>query len=108
MTAPLEAPVSGPAPVSKAVADLRKDDPSTAVELWKRRVAATPESVAFRSWPECTVRVERCQVSICQSVTIWTSSAALSDSASTHKWRGVRSFRRIRPAQPLALWLHEN
>jgi len=48
MTAPLEAPVPGPAPVSKAVADLRKDDPRTAVELWKRRVAASPEAVAFR------------------------------------------------------------
>ena len=34
--------------MSKAIADLRKDDPRTAVELWKRRVAASPESVAFR------------------------------------------------------------
>ena len=36
MTAPLEAPVPAPAPASNAVADLRKDDPRTAVELWKR------------------------------------------------------------------------
>ena len=52
MTAPLEAPVPGPAPASPAVADLRKDDPRTAVELWKRRVAATPEAVAFRYYDE--------------------------------------------------------
>jgi long-chain acyl-CoA synthetase len=61
MTAPLEAPVPGPAPVSKAVADLRKDDPRTAVELWKRRVAASPEAVAFRyfdkdAWQGMTFR----------------------------------------------------
>src|SRR3954471_16781586 len=61
MTAPLEAPVPGPAPVSKAIADLRKDDPSTAVELWKRRGAATPEAVAFRyfdkdAWEGMTFR----------------------------------------------------
>jgi long-chain acyl-CoA synthetase len=61
MTAPLEAPVPGPALVSKAIADLRKDDPSTAVELWKRRVAATPEAVAFRyfdkdAWQGMTFR----------------------------------------------------
>jgi len=31
-----------------AVAELRKDDPPTAVAMWKRRVAATPEAVAFR------------------------------------------------------------
>ena len=61
MTAPLEAPVPGPAPVSKAIADLRKDDPRTAVELWKRRVAASPEAVAFRyfdkdAWQGMTFR----------------------------------------------------
>jgi long-chain acyl-CoA synthetase len=61
MTAPLETPAPGPAPASKAVADLRKDDPPTAVELWKRRLAATPEAVAFRyfdkdAWQGMTFR----------------------------------------------------
>jgi long-chain acyl-CoA synthetase len=32
------------------LAELRKDEPKTAVEMWKRRVAATPERVAFRHW----------------------------------------------------------
>jgi long-chain acyl-CoA synthetase len=31
-----------------SVAELRKNEPATAVEMWKRRVAATPERVAFR------------------------------------------------------------
>ena len=44
-----------------ATADLRKDDPRTAVELWKRRLAATPEAVAFRfydkdAWQGMTFR----------------------------------------------------
>jgi long-chain acyl-CoA synthetase len=61
MTAPLEAPAPGPAPASKAVSDLRKNDPRTAVELWKRRLAATPEAVAFRyfdktAWQGMTFR----------------------------------------------------
>ncbi len=30
------------------LAELRRDDPKTAVEMWKRRVGATPERVAFR------------------------------------------------------------
>jgi long-chain acyl-CoA synthetase len=48
MTAPLETPAPRPAPTSPNVAELRKGDPRTAVELWKRRLAATPEWVAFR------------------------------------------------------------
>ena len=49
MTAPSQTPVA-PAPASTrpVAADLRKDDPRTAVDLWKRRLAATPEAVAFR------------------------------------------------------------
>ena len=49
MTAPSQTPAD-PAPASPrpVAADLRKDDPRTAVELWKRRLAATPEAVAFR------------------------------------------------------------
>ena len=44
-----------------ATADLRKDDPRTAVELWKRRLAATPEALAFRyydkdAWQGMTFR----------------------------------------------------
>jgi len=40
---------------------LRKDDPPTAVELWKRRLAASPEAVAFRhhdgqGWQRMTFR----------------------------------------------------
>jgi long-chain acyl-CoA synthetase len=35
---------------SAALADLRKDEPRTAVEMWKRRVEATPNAVAFRFW----------------------------------------------------------
>src|SRR5438445_87492 len=30
------------------LAQLRKDEPRTAVEMWKRRVAATPEKPAFQ------------------------------------------------------------
>jgi long-chain acyl-CoA synthetase len=48
MTAPLQTPSPGPAPASPDVANLRKNDPRTAVELWKRRLAATPEQEAFR------------------------------------------------------------
>jgi long-chain acyl-CoA synthetase len=49
MTAPSQTP-SDPAPAAPrpVAADLRKDDPRTAVELWKRRLAATPAAVAFR------------------------------------------------------------
>ena len=49
MTAPSQTPAV-PAPASRrpVAADLRKDDPRTAVDLWKRRLAATPEAVAFR------------------------------------------------------------
>jgi long-chain acyl-CoA synthetase len=49
MTAPSQTPAA-PAPPSKrpVAADLRKDDPRTAVDLWKRRLAATPDAVAFR------------------------------------------------------------
>ena len=62
MTAPPDAPVPGPAHRRRqAVADLRKDDPRTAVELWKRRLAASPEAVAFRyydkdAWQGMTFR----------------------------------------------------
>src|SRR4029077_12690316 len=50
-----------PAPVRPEVAELRKDDPRTAVELWKRRLAARPEAVAFRyydrdAWQGMTFR----------------------------------------------------
>ena len=50
MTAPAQtSPAGPPLPVSAlATANLRKDDPRTAVELWKKRLAATPEAVAFR------------------------------------------------------------
>ena len=49
MTAPSQTPaVPAPAPARPVAADLRKDDPRTAVDLWKRRLAATPEAVAFR------------------------------------------------------------
>jgi long-chain acyl-CoA synthetase len=60
MTAPAQTTplVSAPA---RAIADLRKDDPRTAVELWKRRLAATPEAVAFQyydkdAWQGMTFR----------------------------------------------------
>jgi long-chain acyl-CoA synthetase len=43
--------------------DIRKEEPATAVELWKRRVAATPDRVAYRhfspsanKWVEMTWR----------------------------------------------------
>ena len=50
-----------PAAVRPEVAQLRKDDPRTAVELWKRRLAASPEAVAFRyydrdAWQGMTFR----------------------------------------------------
>lgn len=35
---------------SPSLVELRKDEPATAVEMWKRRVAATPDRVAFKSW----------------------------------------------------------
>jgi long-chain acyl-CoA synthetase len=35
---------------SSQLADLRKDEPRTAVEMWKRRVAKTPDRVAFRHY----------------------------------------------------------
>jgi long-chain acyl-CoA synthetase len=61
MTAPAETSPPVPAAAPAAVADLRKDDPPTAVELWKRRLAATPEAVAFRyydrdAWQGMTFR----------------------------------------------------
>src|SRR6188768_3931238 len=63
MTAPAQtSPAGPPMPASAlAAADLRKDDPRTAVELWKRRLAATPEAVAFRfydkdAWQGMTFR----------------------------------------------------
>jgi long-chain acyl-CoA synthetase len=57
MSPAVSAPVSG----RTALADLRKDDPRTAVELWKRRLAASPEAVAFRyydrdAWQGMTFR----------------------------------------------------
>ena len=60
MSAP-QTSVAGPAPVRPEVAELRKDDPRTAVELWKRRLAASPEAVAFRyydrdAWQGMTFR----------------------------------------------------
>src|SRR5262245_43648123 len=65
--APLTAPsqtspaVPAPAPARAAAADLRKDDPPTAVALWKGRLAATPDAVAFRyhdrdAWQGMTFR----------------------------------------------------
>jgi long-chain acyl-CoA synthetase len=47
--------------VRPEIAELRKDEPRTAVELWKRRVAASPEAVAFRyhdrdAWQGMTFR----------------------------------------------------
>ena len=60
MSAP-QTSVASPAPVRPEVAELRKDDPRTAVELWKRRLAASPEAVAFRyydrdAWQGMTFR----------------------------------------------------
>jgi long-chain acyl-CoA synthetase len=59
MTAPAQTPPPGPAPAP--LADLRKDDPPTAVAVWKRRLAASPEVVAFRyhdkgAWQGMTFR----------------------------------------------------
>src|SRR5678815_2198319 len=31
-----------------SLVELRKDEPATAVEMWKRRVAASPDRVAFK------------------------------------------------------------
>ncbi len=59
MTAPAQTPaVSAP---TRVASDLRKDDPPTAVEMWKRRVAASPDAVAFRyhdkdAWQGMTFR----------------------------------------------------
>src|SRR3982751_840733 len=55
-TSPLVAPAAPP-----ELAEVRKDDPRTAVELWKRRLAASPEAVAFRyfdkdAWQGMTFR----------------------------------------------------
>src|SRR5206468_462632 len=33
-----------------SVADIRKDEPRTAVEMWKRRVAASPDHPAFKAF----------------------------------------------------------
>ena len=33
-----------------SLSELRKDEPATAVEMWKRRLEATPDRVAFRHW----------------------------------------------------------
>jgi long-chain acyl-CoA synthetase len=60
MTAPAQTSPAAPAP-ARVAADLRKDDPRTAVDLWKRRIAATPEAVAFRyydkdAWQGMTFR----------------------------------------------------
>src|SRR5262245_34076304 len=60
MSAP-QTSVAVPATVRPEVAELRKDDPRTAVEVWKRRVAASPEAVAFRyydrdAWQGMTFR----------------------------------------------------
>jgi long-chain acyl-CoA synthetase len=46
MTAPMR--TSRPSAELAQLAELRKDDPKTAVEMWKRRVSATPDAVAFR------------------------------------------------------------
>ncbi|HTA18600.1 MAG TPA: long-chain fatty acid--CoA ligase [Polyangia bacterium] len=40
--------MGAPPSVSSKLAELRKNEPATAVEMWKRRVAATPERVAFK------------------------------------------------------------
>src|SRR6476659_5907695 len=60
MTAP-QTSAAESAPVRPELADLRKDDPPTAVDLWKRRLAASPEAVAFRyfdkdAWQGMTFR----------------------------------------------------
>jgi long-chain acyl-CoA synthetase len=46
MSAP--ARTSRPTAELARLAELRKNDPRTAVEMWKRRVAASPDAVAFR------------------------------------------------------------
>src|SRR5450432_4363192 len=40
----------GAPPSVSELAELRKDEPATAVEMWKRRVADTPDRVAFKHW----------------------------------------------------------
>ncbi|MDB4979911.1 MAG: fadD [Myxococcales bacterium] len=47
MNAPAERPGSNPSGAASLEA-LRKDEPATAVEMWKRRVAATPDRAAFK------------------------------------------------------------
>jgi len=63
MTAPSQTSPVGTTPASSPPvrADLRKDDPPTAVEVWKRRIAATPDAPAFRyhdgsGWQRMTFR----------------------------------------------------
>jgi long-chain acyl-CoA synthetase len=61
MTAPAQTSPLAPPAAPPELAELRKDDPRTAVELWKRRLAATPEAVAFRyfdkdAWQGMTFR----------------------------------------------------
>jgi long-chain acyl-CoA synthetase len=43
----MNAPPTGDA-AARELAELRKAEPATAVEMWKRRVAATPDGMAFR------------------------------------------------------------
>jgi long-chain acyl-CoA synthetase len=40
----------GAPPQPAVTSPLREDEPATAVDLWKRRVAAMPDRVAFRHW----------------------------------------------------------
>jgi long-chain acyl-CoA synthetase len=40
----------GAPPTSLVPFDIRKEVPDTAVELWKRRLAATPDRVAYKYW----------------------------------------------------------
>ncbi|HEV3030608.1 MAG TPA: long-chain fatty acid--CoA ligase [Polyangia bacterium] len=40
----------GAPPRPAVTSPLREDEPATAVDMWKRRVAAMPERVAFRHW----------------------------------------------------------
>ena len=44
----------GAPPSSSATFDIRKEEPATAVEMWKRRVAATPDRVAYKHWRPAT------------------------------------------------------
>ena len=55
MSAPTSIPADPEPPASTAtaeVADLRKNDPRTAVEMWQRQVAKTPSAPAFRFFSE--------------------------------------------------------